>query len=834
MTDGKLGDDLAQEAMSGGSVIRNMFPAYRVFIYGKEVTNDVLAVRVNQAGGSIERTAGSCSITLSNNDDRYIITHNDMIAIAQSIADYNKYIDGTIKKSEYNSVDDFQHMNQDYLDSLEAGVGNDNQGMDATNEALRKELLNYSEEEQSRLSIAFDAETPWGEIKKEVISDKLGYKGMVNPTSEESELVKYPGGIVHDYLFQEGDCIFHANDPVRVAFRDPFDSRVWYWMFAGFKTTHTEDADVNKSSVVTITCTDVTKMARYALVQLSTGLMDRNVEEVIKEELSTVASSGVIPFQEIFEGFTILEILETIFFGSESTTKLVEEAVMREVAGMDAADKFNYLINSVHMSPEEIFYGTTEQNPDKVEEDFSNYISNTYNGQIIEHKRRDKLDRLDKLNMEAVCSPRRVKFKRRDNKIGVNYYYYQYNEEEVYEQDKALGTGIKDLNEWNEIIHHRVREMDLVEMLNREESLPAGIPATPTTDDIITAIGTNTKSYPVGAGRVFYFAPSTLNTNLGDVLDRGMGSISSMHSHFRDRLSYIFDLATNIDFRFYATPKGDVVFEMPFFDFDPNDFTGKYGISDKDDVNKKLSHNYMDLFGKSYDGKYDDVEALTEMSFEALKAGSNIEIYNYEKEAIFDYARHFTIEEHEQTGFSNTSTDEGVLTAYRAQPNWFKNQEAMNNMDKKYQIASIKELIPTLGLRIDDGSIWGFLVGDRAAQFFCALMLNRANAEARNLSVPILPEFGMMVNRPLFWRKRNYYANIVSLQHSIVWNSNIDTTANFNQIRGWGGRMDENGKPIYKHFGGGNRPYNLAELLKQSKSSDNRKTAISLERLGLK
>lgn len=51
-------------------VYRDAFPAYRVFIYYHEVTADVTEIRVNQAGGSAERSAGGVSLTLLNPADR--------------------------------------------------------------------------------------------------------------------------------------------------------------------------------------------------------------------------------------------------------------------------------------------------------------------------------------------------------------------------------------------------------------------------------------------------------------------------------------------------------------------------------------------------------------------------------------------------------------------------------------------------------------------------------------------------------------------------------------------------------------------------------------------
>jgi len=141
---------------------------------------------------------------------------------------------------------------------------------------------------------------------------------------------------------------------------------------------------------------------------------------------------------------------------------------------------------------------------------------------------------------------------------------------------------------------------------------------------------------------------------------------------------------------------------------------------------------------------------------------------------------------------------------------------------------TVPELIPTLGGRPYDGGTAGFLEGDAAAEVFAAVQLNRLNAEARNIGVPIVTNFGLMTNRPIFWRAKNYNANIVSAQHSIVWNSSLDTTVNLNQVRGWAGEYDSEGLPVYKHFGG-DRAFNLANILKTEKGEKGERGKLKKE-----
>jgi hypothetical protein len=813
---------LAEDVLSGGTIYRPAFPAYRVFIYGQEVTDDVTSVRVNHSGGSAERAPGSCAITMNNHDARYVITHEDMRQIGKVARGLNAYQNGSLLEDDYDSLSAFQYLNKDLASTL---ATNPDLGFNDADAQEQKQLQEYQETQHSKFAFAFDAQTPWNEIKKAVLVDKLAYVSTVNKTRDESFINKYPEREIHDYPYQEGACIFHSNDPVRVAFRDPYDSRIWYWMFAGFVDSCTEDEDVNKDSNITITCTDVSKMARYALIQLSTGFMDPNLEESARQALVNVASTGHVPFQSIFQGFDIFEVLETIFFGSQSTRTAITQTNLTQVASMNSEDMRNYLVNNMKKTEAEVDSLMVSENPDGLFLTEASYKNVTT--QIQEFKQAAKkvvLDRVDQLALPAVASPRMVSFKRKSDKIGLHYYYFQYDDVEAKSREKIRGEGIRDLNQWNEVLHHRVKQDDLNTMMADDADIADAVleeiktdPSLVKTDNVITMIGTDKENYPVGGGRVFFFTPATLNTNLGDVFERGFGDLSSMHSHFKDRLTYIYDMAERLDFRFYATPRGDLVFEMPFYDFNPRDFTGeKYGIADHSDVDVTTLPAYNDLFNKVYAGSYsvEDVKKLTSMVFETAVKDADLMIRDWDQEAEFDWGRAFTIEEHEQLGFSNTATDEGVVTVYRAKGNFFKNME--NPFDPKFQVVTVPELIPTLGGRPYDGGTAGFLEGDAAAEVFAAVQLNRLNAEARNIGVPIVANFGLMANRPLFWRAKNYNANIVSTQHSIVWNSNLDTTVNLNQVRGWAGEYDSDGQPVYKHFGG-DRAFNLANILKTEK-----------------
>ena len=60
---------------------RASFPKARVFIYGREVSDDLLSVRINQSSGSLERSPSTATFTISNYLQKYTLTNSDMIKI---------------------------------------------------------------------------------------------------------------------------------------------------------------------------------------------------------------------------------------------------------------------------------------------------------------------------------------------------------------------------------------------------------------------------------------------------------------------------------------------------------------------------------------------------------------------------------------------------------------------------------------------------------------------------------------------------------------------------------------------------------------------------------
>lgn len=781
-----------QEVIQSQGVYRPAFPSYRVFIYGQEITGDVVEVRVSQSGGSAERSAGGAVFTMINKFDKYVITHNDMKVIGTHRSSYKQNLDSYIKQTVQDSAYAFE-FEYDIMQKVAENYGAELSDANAASLTASYDELSKGAAKDS--GIDYENSVVPLFVKSEVVSRKQSFSQVIPPTSD-SVFIKYESRVIWDYPYQEGDCIFHFNDPVRIAFRDPFNPQVWYWEFTGFVDTFTENSGTNKESLISISCTDVSKIPRNSVVQSKGYLGD---EEIYSTTSNVISAQS---FKEIFAGLTVHEVLEGMFFGIDSYLGSLTPFVASFVAKMSEEEIKQYLIQNMKKTADEVtslVAGT---------QDFAS-VRKDIQAHMIESKKTVLGSRKD---VGGILSPKGVGFRRASPALGVTAYFYG----ELDTPDSVIGKKIPNLYEWNNILHHQVRPVDLFSM-SKDGKGPTSVSEMSDVSTIISTIGTDMDTYPVGGGRVFYFAPATLGSKLGNnVLDKEVADNVTNNSPFVDRLTLLYNLAERMDFRFYATPKGDLVFEMPFFDFDPVDFVKPGSLNlmnlDQDTAMKSLISRYDQIYkDMSYTGDYSEAVAqqLTSLALRAEEVSSSLYV------GVFPdmLAEGFTIEPHEQISYSHTSTDEGMKTVMRCKRRTIVGYQGQD-IDVRNSTASLLELLPLLGVRVLDDNVNGFIDTDEGAELWAAISLNKVNAEMRNVGVQTTPKFGLMVNRPIFWRARNFYGNIVSLTHSIMWNSGCETTINLNQLRGWGGETDEKGNPIHRHFANSRRPYDLAEMLR--------------------
>jgi hypothetical protein len=262
----------------------------------------------------------------------------------------------------------------------------------------------------------------------------------------------------------------------------------------------------------------------------------------------------------------------------------------------------------------------------------------------------------------------------------------------------------------------------------------------------------------------------------------------------------------------YDTPRGDVIVEMPLYDFEPYHFS-KNGTSVLDDPPPDDPLGQLGRFiYRGVSGMFEEQgeESEADAVQDALDRVSMVDDQRYEWDlAVFPF---------EQISLDIASSEQDVKTAFIVHPRIYAAQaDDQHKTAKKGEIAVALNLIPLYGIRVEQGDTYGAITSPEAARVFANIMLNRTNADTTNLRVPCMPNFAAWPNRPVWIMSRNVIATTKSIAHTIAWQSDINTDYGLWHCKFWDGRFTEdNGvfRPLFVPFGGVNaRPFNYAYLL---------------------
>jgi hypothetical protein len=666
--------------------IRNAFPAYRVYIYGKNVTEDVLEVSPRF---QIGRSPNTCSITLANNLDKYIFTTDDLI-----IAFSEETLKEAARKKQARIEQSKSEVDPDYVESMY-----DSEDIDS---AIQDNVTRIE-----------------NEIKREVISQKITerIKGIQQPDiSDQLGSLKPLSGDAFRYPFQAEDPIFHANDPVRVWFRDPFNSNRWYHMFSGFISDFDDHVDENNQRILTIVAEGPSKILRYARITTNPGIVDiKAIEDAEKD-------AAFRSFYEAgFNKVTLLEFLFATIFGND---------------------------------------------PD-----------GTYGGKFkIKIKTADGKQELTNGRFRGVG---RFNFKR---SMVVEFgpeSQSNYKDPYVMSETDIPTSTVTSLAEYQSIIDHEVKDTDLGNMAHEDadidkimadtEGMPKRADGTIDPLTVIDYIGTHPEIYPIDGGALIIMVPKSFSAQTNrEILLRDIISSVSMTTEFKSRLSMIYDAMDRIEFSFYESPKGDLICEMPFYDFDPDDF----GV-------EALSTSKVAIGGQLID----------------------------EETSRGPFAGRWIINKGDTFNFSKGITDEKVRTqlacTWYAIKSWDRTGGTFDGISKP-SVVTLRHLVPLYWLRLETANPKGYIASPEAALAYAHLTLNKLNADARSLGINAVPNLGIWLNRPLYFGPRNCVGRVTGVTHNIKWGSggSMDTRVNINHIRGWDGLLDNDGNPVYTPIGG--------------------------------
>lgn len=731
---------------------RNYYPALRIFVFGQEVTEDVLSCSVTYQDGRAPNTA---KFVLANapgegsrsavGEDRYVVTEKDIQAL------YNDVTLDNIRLPERKETLIRLAANAQTADD-QLSVASNVPGLSdvaqasqvAARESYRTAVRSTTDDVIARIQQRLSASVV-DDVKRRILTTKIAERQVVKQPdftdvgtaalANIREVAELAGDALR-YPLTVGDCIFHTNDPVRIFWRDPGNPGVWYHMFAGFVSDWTERVTADNERTVELVCEDVSRVLRYARLATNPGIFDISaISEQQDDAIRTFFSNG-------FARLSLIEILFTIVFGSakSGTSELLRAAGQ----ALPEVRTFSYRRVSVN--------GTTD----------------------------------DEIPSDGAGS---FNFSR---SVAASFGPLSEQEAEIETAQELLTklTATNSLPVYQAWVDHQVRESDMDDLLLRPEknkdardelrnSLRRDNDNRARIEDVITAVGEHPELFPVDNGKLVVLAPASLgpSTNRKLLLEDLVGPASN--TTWSSRLALIYDLVERIDFSFYASPKGDLICEMPLYDMQPKDFRGP-------------------------------------VSAAQLRSTQQLEIALEQDEVRGPFEPHYVIPKSETISWERGFSDEHVRTQMLCWPNaviaYQEDIPSVKLLGQPPEVVTLRALVPQFGVRSEQADPRGLIATREAAQIYAQVKLNQLNADARSAHVEILPRISLgFPNRPLEFEERKYIATVRSITHNIVWNSDMTTTLDVNYVRGWAGQVDDDDDPVYEPLGGfASAPLNYA------------------------
>lgn len=817
-----------------GPLVRNAFPAYRVFLYGFEVTEDVTAITVQNHVG---KQPNSCTITLLNELDKYLLTVEDMF-----------YLINTDPRTAQ-------------IRGRHIGVGSTPDDPESQREAAYRATRRAGSplaNPDAGLDDDFRLSNP-NSVKAEVYFLKSAHQKIPVDVFDEFGRIKQGSRVFRSrWPFFAGRSIWHGNDPLRVFVRDIFDPTKWYYAFSGLVTDIRDDVTKDNQKTQSITAEDATKLLRLARTVTNPGLLDQDLVLTAQDEAEVSAWTSQLT------DMTLPQIMDRLVFGlhrdsdhlaelptgwedlSETDLKRVAlqtglvpvsfPGAKDSIAQLSPGDSLDSVI--AVLTPEELAQLDAFVARRRADADSRGTTrSPTFEIEVLNRFGDRLLRRFGVSGVGAFKQARETAVAEIPNVSGTSGSFFATQlppplpnetrsayEARIAASNQAYGgsamttAGIgmesqiresirraresdstatagpflfslgEDPNsptftvpitlpEWDSVLSWEVRPIDLTDLLNKDVDAGEYRPkllkrlrsTRITAEDVITVIGEDPLNYPVDGGRLLMLLPIGAGELGNEVVGAALaGGIPTRTAEFQNRLTLIYDVLERIEFLFYATPKGDLVAEFPLYDFDPADFgyRERVYIAEIEDTS-------------SHEATLSDAAVKTEIQVEV---------------ALTNYTQ-------------DQATAQQVL-----RPVVVRNQA----------------LFPTYGVRSEKANMRGLIQSVPAAHVYGNMMLNRLNADAYSVNLPILPRFDICLNRPVLWKGRCQIGTTMSVVHNMQWNGQWRTTLGLSHARGWAGQTDEQGNLVFVHIGGAtSRPLNYRVLFSRSGHEESRTPDIN-------
>lgn len=693
-------------------MIRAAFPAWRVFVFGVDVTEDVNSVTSNWNDA---RAPNNAQFVLSSVLGRYVVTPQDIYAMYGDIK-----IDD-LTASVLQSEDFLSTISEDGTDA--ATIVRQNIDRQIRNRLMTGEkrirddvkrrvvLAKYSERFRNQSVPGFGTlEHPCTSLKDQALADiRKGNISLQRVNALTGDFLRFP--------FQAGQCIFHAGDPVRIFFRDPYNPRDWYFEFTGSVTDWQISTDANNMQTVTVTVEDALRAFKFARLTTNWSLFDH------RAVYDPARDAGFRNWRtEAFPDATLPEIVYSLAFG----TDYAGEQIKQQFRGQSVVDKNGQEVRNDKLAPPIPLSQFRYSVNDKTDYEPPEKGAGAFNFKDSE---------------VILYGP----------------------ESEVAVQDSTFSkqyVSTPTLGAWQALVDHKLpRTVAEFEPLCIPEQWEKTykqlfIDSTETRtldgvvdpEDAMRIVGENPHAFPVDFGRVMMLLPNSLGPGTSrDIMLKTLVSGIATETEFTTRLQILYNVCERIDFSFYATPRGDIVCEMPLYSFRPEDF-----------------------------GKY---------------------------------AKRYTFGAEDTVSVDSHFTDEHIKTQFQTYRHIIKGGyilDTTKDIGRLPSTATLPALIPMFGIRAEKMDPLGYIDTDEAAAYYAYIKLSQRNADAWTENVKTAMRLGLGPNRPCWFEEGLFIATTRGASNSITWGTNgsCQQTLKLNYRRGWSGMMTPEGTQVYEFFGG--------------------------------
>lgn len=703
--------------------VRHSFPAWRIYVFGVDVTEYVTTCNLNWNDGRAPNTA---EFVLASERDRFVITSEDIAGMYQDIPLDTLASDALEGDLDKVNPEVLNRVDQALREQASRTIQDDLKRLVVTAKIIEREPR------QTTHSAAHGLELPASVAVIDAISVRQSAQDAAKAKAKEErktsiqEFAELTGDFLR-FPFQVGSCIFHTGDPVTIFWRDPFDPQQWYFGGRGYVSDWKEAVDVNGKRSVTIVVEDILRLFKLARVSVNPGIFDASIVGHPKYDwlFRTFRTDG-------FSGFTLPDLLFSMVFGIDSASPQARarfgESHLSQMKDAPPVTQFYYGAHGkkVQYSPPLTGIGNFNISDSRVFEmgpgdPVLGTSENVVGGQAFEH-----LNTTTSVALETW--QRRI--------------------------DHVIPRTILDVLT---MARHITQEDGTSVVPSDVEASLRKTFGSPQNDDLLDpdlvmkTIGESPQDFPIDGARVFMLIPSSLGPGLNrDILTNELLDSIALNTEFTSRLQILYNTLQRIDFSLYATPRGDVVCEMPLYSFRPEDF----GV----------------------------------------------------------YADRYKFPKRDVVNFESVFSDEKIKTQFLVSPNIVKNWPSIGQFKTAgYPPATITRhaLVPAFGIRQETAEPWGFIATADAAAYYAHLKLTQLNADAWQQQISTVVHLGVGPNRPCLFEPRDCIATIRSITNSITWGQggSVGQTLRVNYRRGWSGLLTKeafNGKRlhVYESFGG--------------------------------